>query len=311
VIDFGTTNGGGEATSEVPVLVHSCYSEQVTAVKDVTATLPHSGSEQLLANAKKSGAAGDNPSLSSTLPADAITVRLTNSEYDIAPSVKGAGERQAGQGVIGLSLKAHQNCPAGHFVGAVQLQSSAKTPEYLAYTVSVPGRLVANPELIKVVVKKPGFFFAQPCETALEGELKQSGTAKATYDVTLKPGSGEIRQVGGKGQPAILARLDSALVNEGKLVNLTIDTDKSGKQTFKLPVSIPADQRPGKYSGKLNLEVRSSADNVAPSDIPYEIVIQPSAWEEVAPVAVPIFVILILSTAFGIFLWITNQKRSG
>jgi hypothetical protein len=308
-VDFGTADGAGDAASEAPVLVHSCYAEQVSDVKDVTNSLSAAVSQQLLAAARKSGAKSDSQ-LASSLPANAITVKLTQPVYDIAPSVKDAGERKAAQGVIGLSLRAHQNCPAGHFVGALRLESSAKTPDYFAYMISVPGRLVANPEEIKVVVKKPGFLFAQPCETTLEGELKQAGTAKATYEIALKPGTAEMRQITGKGPATVIARLDSALINEGKAVNLTVDTDKAGGQTFKLPVTVPAEQKPGKYAGKLNLDVHCSADNVAPADIPYEIVIKPSAWEEVSPVAVPIFVILALSTAFGIFLWLTNQRRS-
>ena len=308
IIDFGTVNGAGDATFDMPVLVHSCYAEQVTSAKDVTASLPAPVTDKLLSQAKKSGAS--DVKLASTLPANAITIKLNQNMYDIAPTIKDAGERKAAESVIGMSLRAHSNCPAGHFIGAMRFDSSAKAPEYVAYMISVPGRLVADPEEIKVTVKKPGFLFPESCQTVLEGVLKQSGTAKATYDITLKPGAAEQHQLTGKGQSTTTARLDSSLINEGKSIALTLDTSKDEKQTFKLPVAIPGQQKPGKYNGKLSLDVHCTADNVAPTDIPYEVVVQPSAWEEVAPVAVPILVVLALSLAFGIFLWITTQRRS-
>ncbi len=40
---------------------------------------------------------------------------------------------------------------------------------------------------------------------------------------------------------------------------------------------------------------------MAPSQIPFEIVVDPSAWEEVAPVAVPLIIVCLIVCGLGIF----------
>ena len=72
---------------------------------------------------------------------------------------------------------------------------------------------------------------------------------------------------------------------------------------------IPADQRPGKYEGKLDVAVSGSTEIVAPTEIAYEIIVEPSPWEKVAPIAIPTFILLILVCAAWFFAWLKTLRR--
>lgn len=88
-----------------------------------------------------------------------------------------------------------------------------------------------------------------------------------------------------------------------------LDTAKADNHEFKLNVVIKGKQAPGKYAGILGVHISGPAETVAPTEIPFEVTVEPSAWEEIAPLAIPMLFVLVLSVVFGLFLWITNLKR--
>jgi hypothetical protein len=312
VIDFGTTGGDGKAQGSISVDLRSCYPEDISGVNDVSTSVSKDKMKGFIAQVH--APSGEAIQFVSAIPAGAISVQLAEGGgIVVAPQVGENGERKSVFQKIDLSLQAHSNCPAGRFVGCIKLESSAKVPELVPYMVSVPGRVVAEEELLKVRVKKPGIIWTEATETTLEDAIKQlpGSHANSAYNVEITPESAIMRSPGAKSKNGTVeARIDVKNINDGKPVNVTLDTTKSDRQPIKLDVFIPADTQPGRYEGKLGVKITGNTDIVAPSEVPFEIIVEPSVWEQVAPVAVPVFIIFCLITGFGFFLWVTNLKRN-
>jgi Mg-chelatase subunit ChlD len=309
VIDFGTVNGDGNAKAEMTANLHSCYGEDVDGVSDVSRQLSASETSSILAACQKiHGQASVQPV--AKLQSGALTIKLAQPQYQLAPAGKSTGPENAGS-TIGLMIHASSNCPAGYFAGAMHLVSSAKTPKFLPYIISVPGRLVADPEELHVKLKKPGFFFAEQAETVLEGSIKQlpGTTSHQGYDIVVHPQAAELKQASGAGKLQTIDQISENLINDGKAVTLRIEPEKAENQKFKMNIAIPGKQTPGTYKGKLKLDVHGVGDSVAPSEIPFDIELLPSAWEHIEPVAIPIGIIFLLSCGFGIYLWVANPRR--
>ncbi|HEY9714412.1 MAG TPA: vWA domain-containing protein, partial [Chroococcales cyanobacterium] len=309
IVDFGTINGNGSATAILPLELKSCYAEEISALKEVSAALPAEKQSAYCQSARKAGL--DSPKFCAGIPADAITIKLPQSSLTVSPESATMGERKGTIADVQLNAQAHSNCPAGQFVGCFRLTSSAKVPEFIPYMIVVPGRIVADPETIKVKVKKPGLFFSEPTAVELVGDLKEmtGSHSQAQFEVTVTPQSAVLVSGGSEKEKAIEATIARERINDGKPLAFTLDTSKTDHAQFRLKVAIPADQKPGRYEGKLALNVTGPSSTSTPTEIAYEIGIDPSAWEEVAPIAVPMTIILILVTGLGLILWVSNSRR--
>src|SRR5262249_5232264 len=147
-IDFGTVNGNGIAQANLPVELKSCYPEEVTGLTETSAEM------------KK-------------LPPGALTLELSQTPTTIAPVPPGTQSSATQAQNLTVVLRAHNNCPAGHYSGCFKLESTAKVPPCVPYKVSVPERLVTDPEEITIKVEKPGFFWAEATQTEVSGALKE------------------------------------------------------------------------------------------------------------------------------------------
>ena len=194
------------------------------------------------------------------------------------------------------------------------MSSTARVPQYVPFVVSVPSRLVVMPESIKVKVKKPGFFWPEPTAVEITSSIGQSEGAKRETSVNVEviPASAQMKTEAGK--PAATAyqneKIDVVNINDGKPLKLTYDASKGEKQEIKMRIAIPAKQTPGLYEGKLAVKVTGDSETMAPSQIPFEVAVDPSPWEEVAPVAVPLIIVCIIVCGLGIFLWLSTLKRN-
>lgn len=309
VVDFGTVNGNGSATAVLPLELKSCYAEEINGITDVSATVPADKQKTLITKAAAMG--GSQPfQFCARLPADAVTVKLVEPTFVLAPQSGDQGARVGTVRDISLVVQAHSNCPAGQFVGCFRLTSTAKVPDLIPFIVKIPGRIVVEPESIRVKVKKPGFFWSEPTDIDLVGTIKElaGSHAQANYDIQIIPDS-PVLTSGDHKEAVVESRIDSSEINGGKPVVFSLDTGQVDHKQFKLNISIPANQKPGRYEGKLALKVSGPAEVVSPTEIPYTVVIDPSAWEEVAPIAVPLIIILVIVSALGVFLWLTNMRR--
>ncbi len=305
VVDFGTVTGNGSAKAAFPLQLKSCYAEEISGVKDVTRTLAADKLKVILGNAAT--ITGSPCQSVTTIPADAITLQVSPTQ--IAPAGD-SGNRSLTSQEINIDAQAHTNCPAGHYAGCFKLDSTAKVPDFIGWTLRVPGRVVADPEAIKLKMRKPGFLWAEDSEVDLVGKIKElpGAHAQANYDVEISPQQATIVS-SKKGDAADSRAISKDEINGGKSLTFALDTAKSDNHEYKLTVNIKANQPPGKYAGTLSVRVSGPPETVAPNEIPFEITVEPSAWEEIAPLAIPIFFVLVLCTIFGIFLWITNLKR--
>ncbi len=306
IVDFGTVTGNGSAKASFPLELKSCYAEEISGLKDVTESVSPAKVMAIVAKAAK--ITGGGCQSIATLPPDAITLHVSPTQ--IAPASGEQGNRTASAQEISVEAQAHSNCPAGHFAGCFKLDSSAKVPDYIGWSLQVPGRVVADPETIKVKMRKPGFLWSEDSDVALLGKLKElpGAHAQANYDVEISPHAAQL-VIGKKEGDPNAANIPQDDINDGKPLSFALDTSKTDSHEFKLNVGIKGKQAPGKYRGTLAVHISGPAETVGPSEIPFEITVEPSAWEEIAPIAIPILFVLVILIVFGLFLWLTNMRR--
>lgn len=305
IVDFGTVVGNGSAKASFPLQLKSCYAEEISGLRDVTSSVNADKLKAVLASAATVTGA---PCQSVTsIPQNAITLHIAPTQ--VAPAGE-PGNRTLTSQEINIDAQAHTNCPAGHYAGCFKLDSSAKVPDFVGWTLRVPGRVVADPEAIKLKMRKPGFLWAEDSDVDLVGKIKElpGAHAQANYDVEISPQQATMVS-SKKGDASDARAISKEEINGGKSLSFAMDTSKADSHDFKLNVLVKSNQAPGKYSGVLGVRISGPPETVAPTEIPFEITVEPSAWEEIAPLAIPMFFVLIISTIFGIFLWITNLKR--
>ncbi|MCC7527152.1 MAG: VWA domain-containing protein [Candidatus Melainabacteria bacterium] len=313
-VHFGKVDGNGMSGCSFPVELRSCYAEEVDKVEECSQSVPQAVKVRELGRLSATNLVAEGTRLASTLPAGAITIALTQSDVVLAPIIPGrVYEGEKPTNLVAVTVQAHSNCPAGHFLGFLKMSSTARVPQYVPFVVSVPSRLVISPESINVKVKKPGFFWPEATSVELSATLGQSEGAKRQTAVkvevvpeapALKPEAGKPASAGFQNE-----KIEVANFNDGKPVTFTYDAAKADKQEIKMTVAIPARQKPGRYAGKWTVKVTGDSETMAPSQIPFEIVVDPSPWEEVAPVAVPLIIVCLIVCALGIFLWLSTLKR--
>jgi len=311
VLRFGTVNGNGTATAAFPVALKSCYAEEITRVEETKAGDRASGKPGVTRGT-------DGSALRSTLDLapGAISVRLDKPSYTIAPEFDDRGERRTVTVPVTVVAQAHNSCPPGHFSGTFKINASAKVAYAVPYEISVPGRIVTEQETVKVLAKKPGLFWAESTECVLENSLKDTSAVpgQAVYTVTVTPESARLVGSGSssassKNDAVPEATIDAKQINDGKPLEISLDTGKSTQQPFRLSVFIPAHQTPGRYDGKLAVSMTGSAEIVGPNEIPYEIIVEPSPWEKVAPVAIPVFLLCVITCVLWVFFWLRTLRR--
>lgn len=313
-VDFGTVTNAGDATAPLGLEVKSCYAEDVTSARECSKEVNAPEAKRMLTKLP-SGAGGVPLTQVSSLNNGAISITLLQPQYSLSPKVGEGDQSKQSQGIsqshqnIDLKLHAHSNCPAGRFVGFFKIASTALTPPPIAYLVSVPARIVAEPEMIAVRIKKPGFFWNESTEVELEATLKQPEGAHGNTPMQVEVTADPPLLKSGDGKKFQESKIDLSNLNGGKPIALSFDSSKGNLLPLKMSVFIPADQKPGVYRGVLHVKLSGAAETIAPSEIPFDIDVRPSAWEEVAPVAVPIIVGFILIVSAATILWLMTMRR--
>jgi uncharacterized protein YegL len=292
LVDFGKVNNEGTATCKIPVRLDSCYPEDVTGVREE------------VARARSKQAVVGRP-----LPFGALTFALAEPSYTLNPHPPSSQDANSSDHTDEVTVKAtaHNSCPAGNFRGILCLISTAKVDRSLPYAVAVPARIVAEPEEIQVEAKKTGFLSAQGVQIPLKFALKEApgSHAHANLRVAIRPEAAAMNNC----RPNELVTLAAPAINSGRTLTCPWDTESHSSMDFIMPLEIADNQLPGRYSGKLTLELDGLNEVVAPTSVPFTLVIKPSPWEEVAPIAVPILATCFLTVGFAIFLWLTTLRR--
>ncbi len=311
VLDFGSVDGNGNAIATMPLEVRSCYGEEITSLSESSATTDVSKLKALISKVSPAFGIKEPIRLASSLTPGAITVSLSVTPCILSPKESKEGARGTALQNVDLNLTAHSTCPAGHYIGSIKMASTARMQDTISYFVTVPGRLISGNDEMKVRAKKTGFFFAEGTETEIKTTLKElpGSHSKAIYTVEIAADAPVMHSEKHKKDSAPII-LDAENINSGKPLTMVLDTTKTESQEFVLPVSIPAKQEPGKYKGKLKIKVSGPTQLAAPSEVDYELFIEPSPWEEVAPIAVPILIVLLICLIFGMILMVASMKRN-
>jgi Mg-chelatase subunit ChlD len=320
-IDIADAGGGGladfgeikAAKSAAPVKVasRSCYPEQVTGLSDETARLTPDGRNKIHATVKHNGKTITGPLLlSSTLPAGSIIVNLQEGPYTLAPAFK-QKTSAAGWQTIELVADVDKKCQPGNYYGAVQLESTAQVPELVAYVVTVPSRILFEETEKQTAVRKPGFFFPEETKTSLPISINARVGKKVQSEtkVILTPQPARfvpLKENYGKGNSA--AVIAPSQINSGKPIESILESGDVAK-VISIPVFIPADQQPGLYQGALKVRIEGDSSMKAVDEIPYSVRVQPSAWEEISPIAIPLMALLALMIVVGFILSVARLRR--
>lgn len=309
--DFGEVKSA-QASAEVKVASRSCYPEQVTGLSDETARLTPDVRNKIMTSVRQNGKALNGVlSLSSTLPPHALEVHLQDAQYTLAPAFK-QKNNFAGWQPITLVADVDRQCQPGNYYGAVRLTSTALVPELVAYCVTVPSRILFEETERQVAVRKPGFFFPEASSTNLPVSINARVGKKVQTDtrISLTPEPAQYVVEKGKsssGQPST-ATISPSQINNGKPVEIVLAAGDTTK-VISIPVSFPADQLPGLYKGVFKVRVEGDSTMKSVDEIPFAVRVQPSAWEEISPIAIPLFAVLMLVLIVGFILTIARLRR--
>ena len=312
-IDFGVVDAGGKASAVIPLQLRSCFTEKITGLSDDSATITADWQSNVLSQLSSIGGGTQRLpkfQLVSSLPKELILVKLKDPECVFKPLDLKQGSLATTSYPLTLMLQAAKGCPPGNYMGCLSFISTANVPKCLPYVVKVPGRLVVGQQTLKLSVRKPGFFFAKGTSGVLVVPLHAlvGPHPSDVLDLTLTPGPSSLKSNHTK-TGVSNETLPSESINNGKPLTLNIDTHQSVEQIVSLEVLVPAKQRPGTYEGKLYLKLPNSASIAYPSEIPFELVILSSPWEEISPIAVPILTVFLLCAIGGFVLWLSSVRR--
>lgn len=306
--DFGEIKGA-QSPAEIRAASRSCYPEKVTGLSDETARLTPAERQKVLAAVKGNGKAISGPlQPASTLPSGMMKVRLRENSYELAPAFK--QKNNASWQPIELIADVDPKCQPGNYFGAVRLVSTALVPELVCYCVTVPSRILFEETEQQAAVRKPGFFFPEPTSTNVPVSINARVGKKIQADtkIILTPQPAQFAPEKHNDATQQSATIQPSQINGGKPFEAVLDPGDTAK-VISIPVKVPADQQPGLYRGVFKVRIDGDSSMKSVDEIPYSVRIQPSAWEEISPVAVPLIALLALMVVVGFILTVARLRR--
>ncbi|HEY9871271.1 MAG TPA: VWA domain-containing protein [Candidatus Obscuribacterales bacterium] len=273
-VDFGQIDENGMASATVPVTLNSCYAEKITNVSGTW---------------------------------NSLSLTLGQPEYVLDPLSDRAAGPTGARYDIQVKASVDSDCMPGTHEGTFDLVSTADAPRNVPFRITVPARIAFEPEAITTVVRKRGFLFPEntAAVAGTTARLHSYRKVQADYVVQLQPSM--LTLAATDRTTAELATL-SLGTNEASTVRLNL---KQPAAPVSVALAVPALQAPGLYKGQLKFSVTGSTRVVAPESIPVQVVVKPSAWEEVSPLALPILLLLVGSLILAVLLWLARMKKQG
>lgn len=318
VLNFGLLGTEPQLKSSCNLLNRSCYVEKITAASDCTKKIEAvnlTKARREIARLSQTGSWSGLPHknqelvLSSQLPESAIRISLEKSEYLLAPQLNEdlSKNQQQENSKIGLIARIGSSCPPGSYLGFIQFESTARMNGQLPYVLSVPSRLAVAEDIVQVQVRKPGFIFNRDTSAKLsfKAQSKVASNYKSNLDVNVR--FSDAKLISAK-QTSDLCLIASNLINEGKTLELSINGIEEAGSPVLVNVRIPADTKPGRYEGKLNLECRDSNALVGNCSVPFFIEVLPSPWDEMSPLVIPTLSLLLVSFLVFAFMAFVGRR---
>lgn len=310
VLDFGVVNNVGEAKGSFVLRLSACDMEELTSVKESSTRLPKAQWKPVIEGLKPALREGETITLVADLPTGAVQITPEKSPLGVTPEIEESGHRNPVEQTVKLTARAGAKLPVGTFLGCMNLTSTARVPEKIFYLISAPSRLTTKDDTVSESVKRQGFIVLQDSDAKLKVTFEQSeGSAKgATYNIEASVT--EPRLVRRNGHPVKSGEtLDQKLFNNGEPIKITLDTNKEPSKDIVFNVFLPKTTPAGTYSGRIQFKIQGPPDMVAPADIPFEIELKPSDWEIIAPIAVPMTLLLVVGLVAYVYFVIVNQPR--
>jgi len=303
VIDFGTINGDGIAKGEFELDLLTCDREEISAIKEASIQAPKDYWATVIEKVSKRHGSTMIRTISE-LPADALTVIPEQSPCIVSPVVDSEGRRTIARKKIRLIIQAGSSFPVGTFVGRLKLISSARIPDSIPYVITAPARLATKDEAVKVSVKRKGTLTREETETELTITFVQSEGSPpgANYKIEIPAPSAQLDKKSHE-------TLASKCFNNGKSTTLNFDTSKQKSASTIVRIVLPEDQSVGTYKGRFKLNISGPSEITAPGDLPFEITLSPTDWERIAPIAIPMILLLIVGIIVYIYLYVVSQRR--
>jgi len=301
VIDFGTVNGEGVANGSFEVEMLACDQEQVTEIKESSKDAPKEYWAPLFAQAETLHKTTKVSSVAE-LPAGAVKVIPEQLPLTISPQIDSEGRRSSVRKAIKLKCQAGAACPVGTFVGRLKLASTARIPESIPFMFSAPARLATRDDAVKVSFKRKGNLTKEDTETTLAFSFVQSEGSPlgAVYEITATVPSAKNNKSD---------TLESSCFNNGKPVTLTFDTNKQKSAEAVINVVVPSSKSPGTYLGAIKFDIKGPSEMSGPTELPFEIVMAPTDWERISPLAIPMILLLVIGIGVYIFLFVVSKTR--
>ncbi len=306
--DFGRIEGGQNAQAVIQLTSRSCYPEKITGIEEASAMLDRQAVEKLKASCQSLKDKGllkvpdqlESLSFAGDLPAKALSFHSKQADFFLIPTFEQLARGGVSWQPFAISAHVSNKCPPGFYLGAIKIISTARVQDFVPYVILVPSRLTVDQELIKAKLRKPGFFFTERGCANLRFVVNASVSGQGKrQDICIEPCAA------GRG-----LALPPALLNGGKPTMAELDESSAAGRQVDITVDIPADLKPGSYTGAFKLKVKDPTNTIAPGNVFYELEVLPSAWEQVSPVAIPILAVLLSLGAIGLVLLLAGLKNS-
>lgn len=306
IIEFGTVNGEGVASGSFDIEMLACDQEQITTLREASGEAPAQPEDYWKVVIDKAATRHKSSAIRTVaeFPSDTVKITVEPGALKVSPAIDSQGRRSAVRHNIKLTAQASSNLPVGTFVGRLKLASTARIPDSIPYVISAPARLATREESLKVSVKRKGSFSREDTETALTVAFVQSEGSPpgAHYSIEIRMSLAQHERMKSEALPA-------GCFNNGETIKLKFDTDKQKTAEAAINVRLPKQTSPGTYKGKLLFAVTGPAEMTAPKEQPFEITLAPTDWERIAPLAIPMLLLLIAGIVLYIFLYSVSQNR--
>ncbi len=320
LINFGEIAESAEAEAELKLWNRSCYVEKLEAVSDCSKTQGQKplardilkSVKQMAEDGKLPGfkAKGKELQLLSALPEQAVYLKLDKKEILLAP-VGHESIDPAEAASVKILARVAPICPPGAYLGFASLSSTAGVPDAIPYIISVPSRLTLEQDALKVQIRKPGFIFDKDTsgELAFRVSAKVASNSRTDFDLVVQAGPAVFKEELSADQKAAEKILASKLINRGEPIELKIESGDSQGSQVKMEVRIPKDTTPGKYEGKIHVKSKEQNDFVSDCSSAYLIEVLPSPWDEMSPLAIPIFGFFVLIAIVSAYMALIGSRE--
>ena len=308
LINFGSIDGDGKATASIALELNACDKEEISSIR-VANKVEQTKLSEYLEKASSATEADEKIVSLTYLDRDALIVESEKEKYLIEPKIDENGKRFSKIENLKITAKAGSKLPVGKFLGCLELVSSARVPDYIPFLITAPARLTAKDDLIDVKLRREGFFRPKAVDTTFDIEFQQAkGTQKgAVYEISAQVEPlVKLKRNGKPKKPK--KEMPAKYFNDGKPISITFDTNKEETSVLKCHLRIPPKAKPGTYKGFIKLDIKGPPEMAAPKEVPILLSLKPTKWEQVAPIAIPMFILLIIGVAFYIFMAMKSYR---